>query len=221
MIKFVLQQVGQLVKVRAVIWVDDHSDGEHAGNRNNAPRIAMGGGPVADALWARTAAATCARRSATPPLVGTPTSIGLTRLPTADPPLGRRPETGTATAIGSTDSPLFNRSRSSAAPTATRTASFVVAPFRCAAALRKRDPAGRQPCCDVGPPVAPASSGLRAPAGDLRQRTWTDARTATNWLPDVCPGTGSAMRLEQGFTRVGPGREWHAGRWHSRVDECR
>ena len=30
-------------------------------------------------LWARTAASTCARRSPTPPLVGTLTSIGLTR----------------------------------------------------------------------------------------------------------------------------------------------
>src|SRR5215207_5290095 len=41
----------------------------------------MGGGPVAASLWACTAASTCTRRSPTSPLVGTLTSIGLTRLP--------------------------------------------------------------------------------------------------------------------------------------------
>jgi hypothetical protein len=50
------------------------------------PRIAIGAGPVAAALWALTAASIRLSRSPASPRVGTSTSIGLTMLPIADPP---------------------------------------------------------------------------------------------------------------------------------------
>ena len=69
------------------------------------PQNGDGWGTGRFALWARTNASTWARRSRTAPIVGTSTSIGLTRFPTAGPGRNPRPETGTVMAIGSTDSP--------------------------------------------------------------------------------------------------------------------
>jgi hypothetical protein len=135
----------------------------------------MGGGPVAASLWARTDPSTWARRSATPPLVGTSTIIGLTRLPTPDLPPGRRPETGTVITIGSTDSPLLSKSSCKAPPTATRTASFVVAPYRWAAdasrarssltiAILRRGPVRRT--SEQGA----AGAGRKPPPADMARR---------------------------------------------------
>ena len=72
----------------------------------------MGGGPVAAALWARTAASTCARRSAYERRWSgyldehRAHQISHGRSGPPEP----RPETGTVMAIGSIDSPLLSKS---------------------------------------------------------------------------------------------------------------
>ena len=107
-----------------------------ARNRITPPRIAIGGGPVAADLWARTAASTRSSRSDTLPRAGTSTSIGLT---IADGRTASGMATGDRHSEGNRIDWLSPAQQVvvQCAPTATSTASFVVAPFRCAAARSK------------------------------------------------------------------------------------
>jgi hypothetical protein len=136
----------------------------------------MGGEPVAATLRARTAASTSARRTATPPPVGTLTSIGLTGLPTSRPPREGPPETGTVTTIESMDSFMLSRIWCSAAATATRTASLV-----------EHDLASESPCAARSLSAVRASRVLRAAGEGLHPRTCRAAGTATTQLSDASP----------------------------------
>ena len=180
----------------------------------------MGGGPEAPAFPARTEAATPARRWPTCPVVGTGTSSGLTRLPSSwDSP--RRPETGTVMTKESMCSPRPASTLPSAPDTATRTASLVVAPNRCAAArrssylvrttmIRRFAPVGRmseQPAIRGGwsPPPAPMDARRsrhepttpRTAFAFLTSASWSRLATGGGGCGKAAPGTS-----DPGSTRL-------------------
>ena len=193
-----------------------------ARGRNSQPSRAIGGGPVAACLCARTWAATCRRRSGTSPVAGTATSRGLTMLPNGgDLSSGRRPETGTVTTIVPTVSPRPSRTWCRAPATATRTALLVVAPCRCAAVCTAARSARTTASCRRGPvgwfsELGAARGGRRPPPAPMDSRSrcqdcagWRSARSlAASASRASIAGAGAGRGNDASGVPVAPSISW-------------
>ena len=168
-----------------------------ARNRITPPRIAIGGGPVAADLWARTAASTRSSRSDTLPRAGTSTSIGLT---IADGRTASGMATGDRHSEGNRIDWLSPAQQVvvQCAPTATSTASFVVAPMRCRTQQIAIHSDDRHPSTRTRLSYERAQGPL-AVGEVLRRRTSTAAGTARTGLLEGSRAAGPARHLEQGL----------------------